>query len=95
MMAALPTPKPTMIDPNTRISIDGVNPIIRHPTVKKMSAKSIVGFLPYLSAMGPPNSDPMAAPARVDETMISVSWSVIFSKLSSRYSFAPPITLVL
>ena len=94
-MAALPTPKPTMIDPNTRISIDGVNPIIRHPTVKKMSAKSIVGFLPYLSAMGPPNSDPMAAPARVDETMISVSWSVIFSKLSSRYSFAPPITLVL
>ena len=94
-MAALPTPRPTMIDPDTRINTDGVNPIIRHPTVKKMSAKSIVGFLPYLSAMGPPNSDPMAAPARVDETMISVSWSVIFSKLLSRYSFAPPITLVL
>ena len=94
-MAALPTPKPTMIDPNTRISIDGVNPMIRHPTVKKMSAKSIVGFLPILSAMGPPNNDPTAAPARVDETMISVSWSVIFSKLLSRYSFAPAMTLVL
>lgn len=39
------------------------------PIVNRISAKIIVGFLPYLSEKGPPMTDPKAAPRVANETM--------------------------
>ena len=82
-IAAVPTPSPTTNLPQTSMNIDGVNAMIRLPTVNKMSANRIVGFLPNLSEIGPPNNDPIAAPNKVRDTMSSLSRLVIFWKLVS------------
>ena len=59
------------------------------PTVKKKSAIRIVGFLPRLSDNDPDINEPIAAPTMVNETMSSLSSSVISGNASSKKSYAP------
>ena len=48
----------------------GATPIITAPIIKKISAVIIVSFLPNLSANGPPNKEPIAAPSWAKDTMV-------------------------
>jgi hypothetical protein len=71
-----------------------------------MSARIIVGFLPYLSANGPPKIEPNAAPNVASDTIVlisinlrdsyltSISSSEIPGQVSSKCNYAPAITPV-
>ncbi len=56
--------------PNKRMLIVSAMPMSRGPAIRNTSAITTVGFLPSLSANGPPKSDPMADPSNATETIV-------------------------
>lgn len=61
---------PTRSLPRIKTGIVGAIAITTAPIVNKMSDIMIVGFLPSLSAEGPPIREPIAAPRVARETIV-------------------------
>ena len=53
--------------------IVGANAMTIAPMVKRMSDIIIVGFLPSLSAEGPPIKEPIAAPKVANDTIVYIT----------------------
>lgn len=58
----IPIPKPVIILPTNKYLMEEAPHSMDGPMIKSMSEKIIVGFLPILSAIIPPNNAPIAAP---------------------------------
>ena len=61
-MAAIPTPRPIIIRPNTKIPTELAAARSMAPIIKRTSERRIAGLRPHRSEKQPPKSAPRAAP---------------------------------